>query len=98
MALDRFEELLSLLLDETASADEIAELAAMCREDAARLQEMRDHLQISDRLSQYESELRGESAFVESLASRVAATDRSDGFVRDVLQAAQEEAATMHQP
>ena len=83
----RFEELLSLLIDESASSDEIDELIVLCKEDPNKSRELREQLHLSDLLSQYESELRDENLFIESLSQRSLASDTSDSFVENLLKA-----------
>lgn len=88
MAMDRFEELLSLLIDDDISAEQLDELVELCRADSTKLDELRQHLSLSDRLSQYETELRSEQHFMDALELRARAASENDDFVSHVVAAA----------
>ncbi|TWT58079.1 FecR protein [Thalassoglobus neptunius] len=96
MPKNRFEELLSRLLDDDISDAEIAELVECISADPDRLQQLRDHLQISDRLSQYEDELRDQERFLSSLQVRAHAAEDSEGFVNQVVASAVHEEQIEH--
>ncbi|MEW4489925.1 LamG-like jellyroll fold domain-containing protein [Thalassoglobus sp. JC818] len=91
MSKNRFEELLSLILDDDLTDAEIAELVELISHDSARLQQLRDHLRISDRLSQYEDELRDQARFLSALEVRAHAAEDSEDFVNQVVASAAHE-------
>lgn len=86
----RFKELIALVLDDAASEKELDELVALARENDQNLQTLKDHLVVSDRLSQYEDLRRTEEKYLESLQTRIAAEDNSTDFIRSVLKASHE--------
>ncbi|QGJ68521.1 Iron dicitrate transport regulator FecR [Planctomycetales bacterium 10988] len=88
MSQARFEELLSLLLDDEVSGEQLDELVAMASQNPYQLQLLRTHLQLSDRLSQYEEELRSEERFLQSLTTRTQASQESISFIDQVLSSA----------
>lgn len=92
MARDRFEEVLGLLLDDDITREQLDELLAIAAADTTRLQQLRDHLMLSDRLSQYEDALRDEQRFLAALQVRAAASDESDNFVNQVVASIRGEA------
>ncbi|UUO09000.1 LamG domain-containing protein [Blastopirellula sp. J2-11] len=81
----RFYELLALLLDDAATDAELDELVAVITADPAKLAQLKDHLVLSDRLSQYEDTHRDAVRYVESLKTRARAERQSDGFVAAVI-------------
>ncbi|EAQ77058.1 LamG domain-containing protein [Blastopirellula marina] len=81
----RFDELLALLLDDVATVVELDELVAIITEDAVKLNQLKDHLVLSDRLSQYEDTRRDALRYVESLKTRARAESASDRFVEAVI-------------
>ncbi|CAE7374246.1 unnamed protein product, partial [Symbiodinium sp. CCMP2456] len=60
----RFKELIALVLDDAASEKELDELVALARENDQNLQTLKDHLVVSDRLSQYEDLRRTEEKYL----------------------------------
>jgi hypothetical protein len=98
MAQNRFEELLSLLLDDDVTAEQMDELTRMVSEDHALLTQLRQHLLMSDRLSQFEDELRSGDRFIDAVQFRIHAAEDSNHFVARVVASAQEEAAQQSKP
>ncbi|MEO1529272.1 MAG: LamG-like jellyroll fold domain-containing protein [Planctomycetota bacterium] len=90
MPQDRFDELLSLLLDEQIGPAELDELVEIASGDPHRLRLLREHLAISDRLSQYAEEMRSEDRFMASLESRSRAAEDADSFLSRVLASVRE--------
>ena len=90
MQKDRFEELLGQLLDDDIAAGQIDELVELVAADSQKLGELRKQLNLSDRLSQYEDELRSQQRFFVALATRTQATAENDGFVECVAASARE--------
>lgn len=88
MAQDRFEELLSILVDDEITADQLDELVEMVSAAPEKLQRLRDHLMMSDRLAQYEDVLRDEQRFLASLQVRAQASEENDNFVNQVVASA----------
>jgi len=86
----RFDELLALMLDDSISKSDLDELVALARENGENLQQLKDHLVLSDRLSQYEELRRAEARYLESLKTRVSADNSSAGFIQSVLKASHE--------
>ena len=84
---ERFEELLGLLLDEEISNEQLGELAKLIAEDADCLKELRRQLVTADQLSQYENEQRSAEAFIEGLKTRLGASEDSEKFVEQVMEA-----------
>ena len=93
MTQDRFEELLGQLLDDDMSAGQFDELVEIAAADPRRMQRLREHLTFSDRLSQYEDELRDEKRFLSALEVRAAAAEDSDDFVTQVMASVEGETA-----
>ena len=85
MAQNRFEELLSLLLDDDVTAEQLDELTRMVSEDDALLTQLRQHLLMSDRLSQFEDELRSGDRFIDAVQFRIHAAEDSNRFVARVV-------------
>lgn len=94
MSQDRFEELLSLLLDDDITAEQMDELSNVVAADARLLDRVREHLLMSDRLSQYEDELRSHELFVDALAVRVAADGDTSHFVDRVVASTREQSSS----
>ena len=61
MTQDHFEDLLGLLLDDDILAEQLDELVDIVAAAPLKLQRLRDHLTFSDRLSQYEDEMRDDA-------------------------------------
>ena len=93
MAQDRFEELLGLLLDDDVSAGQLDELVEIAAADPLKLQQVRDHLRFSDRLSQYEDEMRDEKRFLSATQVRAVAAEDTEDFVSQVVASVEDEAA-----
>ncbi len=89
MTMSRFDELVSMLLDDDLADEQIDELVAIVAEDPEKLQMLREHLSLSDRLSQYEDELRDDQRFLDALTLRVRTVDGSNDFVERVVASAQ---------
>lgn len=81
MATDRFDELMGLLLDDEIRQEQLDELVSICRNDPEKLLELKRHLEISDRLHQYETDARSSLRFTSALESRISAESESDDFV-----------------
>lgn len=92
MSHSRFEELLSLLLDDDVTAEQIDELAQLVSADDEFLTQLRQHLLMSDRLSQYEDDLRSDARFMDAVQVRIQAAEDSGAFVARVVASAQQEA------
>lgn len=90
MSDDRFEDLLGRLLDEELSPGELEELAELIAEDGGKRERLRMHLQMADRLSQYEDELRSADAFRNALDTRTRSESQDDDFVRRVMASARQ--------
>ena len=93
MIQDRFEELLGLLLDDDMSRDQLDELVEIVAADPLKLQRLREHLTFSDRLSQYEDEMRGEDRFLSALQVRAHAAEDTEDFVSHVVASINDETA-----
>ena len=91
MTQDRFEALLGLLLDDDMSRDQLDELVEIVAEDPLKLQRLREHLTFSDRLSQYEDEVRDEQRFLSALQVRAHAADDTEDFVSLVVASIKDE-------
>ena len=98
MSQKRFEELLSLLLDDDATTEQMDELTQIVSADEELLTQLRQHLLMSDRLSQYEDDLRSDHRFMDAVQVRIHAAEDSSRFSAQVLAAAQEEASGQSQP
>ena len=98
MAMERFDELLSLLIDGAVSPAETDELVEICRGDSSKLEKLRHHLDLSDRLSQYDSERRSEQRFMDTLELLASAEDDGDDFVARVLKSASNAPETRASP
>lgn len=93
MTQDRFEELLGQLLDDDMSREQLDELVEIVTADPFKLQRLREHLTFSDRLSQYEDEMRDEQRFLSALQVRAAAAEDTEDFVSQVVASVKDEAA-----
>ncbi len=93
MSQSRFEELLSLLLDDDVTTEQIDELTLIVSDDPEMLAQLRQHLLMSDRLSQYEDELRSDHRFMDAVQARIHAAEDSIGFVARVVASAKREAS-----
>ena len=71
MSDDRFEQLMSRLLDDELSVDELAELVNLIRDDTNRQHEVQLHLETAEMLAQSEDALRSSSLFIAALPSRI---------------------------
>ena len=93
MPQDRFEELLSLLLDDDVTAEQMDELTQIVSADEELLTQLRQHLLMSDRLSQYEDDLRSDDRFMDAVQVRIHAAEDSSQFVARVVASAHQEAS-----
>ena len=93
MTQDRVEELLGLLLDDDISGEQLDELVELVAADPLKLQRLREHLTFSDRLSQYEDELRSEERFLSALQVQTRAVEDTEDFVSQVVASIQDETA-----
>lgn len=93
MTPDRFEELLGLLLDDEIPTDQLDDLVEIVAADPLKLQRLREHLLFSDRLSQYEDEMRDEQRFLSALQVRAHAAEDTDDFVSQVVASVKDEVA-----
>ncbi len=96
MTQDRFEELLGLMLDDDISVDQLDELVEVVAADPLKLQRLREHLIFSDRLSQYEDEIRDEQRFLSALQVRAYADKDTDDFVNQVVASVKDETVGRH--
>ncbi|MEO2017893.1 MAG: FecR family protein [Fuerstiella sp.] len=80
MGEDRFEELLSRLLDDKLSSDELAELIDLSKRSPERQQELQAQLEAAELLAQSEDALRKSALFVAAVGSKI----DEDSFVSDV--------------
>ena len=93
MTQDRFEELIGLLLDDDISGDKLDELVEIASADPLKLELLREHLNFSDRLSQYEDELRSEERFQSALQVQTLAMEDTEDFLSQVVSSIQHETA-----
>lgn len=91
MTQNRFDELLGLLLDDDLSSEQLDELVEIAVADPLKQQRLREHLMFSDRLSQYENEMRDEQRFLSALQVRARAAEDTDDFVSQVVKAVEHE-------
>ena len=98
MSQKRFEELLSLLLDDDVTSEQMDELAQIVSADEALLTQLRQHLLMSDRLSQYEDDLRSGDRFMDAVQVRINAAEDSSQFVARVVASAHQEASGQSRP
>jgi len=98
MSQDRFEELLSLLLDDDVTAEQMDELTQIVSADEELLTQLRQHLLMSDRLSQYEDDLRSDDRFTDAVQVRIRAAEDSSQFVARVVASAHQEASGQSRP
>ena len=80
MKMDRFEELLSGLLDDELSTDEMEELVGLAKDDLGRQLEIQRQLEAAELIALSEDELRDASVFVSAIQNRVG----GDPFVSHV--------------
>lgn len=85
LPLGRFNELIQLLLDDDISATQMQELTEIAASDEALLTHLQQCLLVSDRLSQYEDQLRSDTRFMDSLYVRIGADADSAEFVNQVV-------------
>lgn len=100
MPQDRFDELVSLLLDEEIQSAQLEELVEIVSGDPQQLQLLRQHLAISDRLSQFADEMRSEERFMASLEARSKAAEDSDSFLSRVFASVRDDeggAGSLHE-
>ena len=93
MTQDRFEELVGVLLDDDISRDQLDELVKIATTDAVKQQRLREPLIFSDRLSQYEDEIRGEERFLSALQVRAHAAEDTEDFLSQVVASIHEESS-----
>ena len=92
MAQERFEELIGLVLDDDATVAQLDELFGIVSADALKLEDLRAHLLVSDRLEQYEHELREDGRFLSALQTRIHAANSSNDFMKQVAASIEGEA------
>lgn len=97
MTQNRFEELLGLMLDDDISPNQLDELVETITIDPSKLKQLRDHMMLSDHLSQYEDELRDEARFLAALEAREQASDDAEAFVRRVAASVIDESENSRQ-
>lgn len=98
MSQNRFEELLGLLLDDEITEELMAELMRLVSVDDELLLQLRLHLLMSDRLSQYEDDLRSDDRFMDAVRFRVQSAEDSNAFVAQVVASAHQEASDQLKP
>lgn len=86
---NHLDELIGLLLDDSINETQVNELVAIISDDAAALQQLREQLLLSDRLSQYEDDLRSEASFLAAIETRLVASESGGKFISDVLRSAE---------
>lgn len=86
-----FQRLLQQLLDDEATADQLAQLTALATDHPERLAAISRHLLMSDQLSQYEDELRSEERFQAAVATRLEAATDERRFIDRVVSSARSE-------
>ncbi len=86
----RFEELLSLLLDDALDAEQAAELARLVEAVPEFSAALRVQLQMDAALTQYESPSHSADAFARAMAARFEAEQDGEAFVAKVIQRAAE--------
>lgn len=89
-----FEQLLQRLLDDEISENELQTLIELAGTSSERLESLQIQLIMSDRLSQYEDELRSEERFLAAMEVRLRAASDEGTFVNRVLTSAQEVSET----
>ncbi|TWU44238.1 FecR protein [Novipirellula aureliae] len=92
MSKNRFDELLHLLLDDDITAAQMDELTEIVSDDRELLTRLRQHLSMSDRLSQYEDPLRNADRFMDALKVRLNANEDTGRFFEQVMASARDEA------
>ncbi|MGY8766851.1 MAG: LamG-like jellyroll fold domain-containing protein [Pirellulales bacterium] len=93
---NQLDELIGLLLDDTINETQVNELVAIISHDPAALQQLREQLILSDRLSQYEDELRTEASFIAAVETRLVASESGSQFISDVIRST--ESPKLNQP
>jgi len=83
---ERFNELLSRLLDGEPTPEEWDELTALAQEDPALLEEIRSHLETAEWISLAEDELRTPARFLATVQSRLGFENAVGGRFRSVFQ------------
>ena len=84
-----FELLLQRLLDDDITTEQLQRLTELTTAHNDRLDMLRQHLVMSDQLSQYEDELRSEARFQAAVTTRRHAADDASGFIDRVVSSAQ---------
>ncbi|MBK1876056.1 LamG-like jellyroll fold domain-containing protein [Pelagicoccus mobilis] len=92
----RFKELLGLLLDDEIDATEISELANLVKENQDYSKELREQLEMSERISQYENPTRASSTFSYRVEAAVDAEESADDFISKVVQLSDETDRSNH--
>lgn len=93
-----FERLLQWLLDDEATREQIDRLAELARGNPRRIHQISTHLLMSDRLSQYEDELRSEQRFQAAIATRLEAASDEGRFIERVVSSARTQADDTDSP
>lgn len=93
MSLNRFDELLHRLLDDEVTEAQMDELTKIVSADEQLLRQLRQHLSMSDRLSQYEGGLRSDDRFLDALQVRLSTDTDTGRFVEQVIASASDEAS-----
>ncbi|MDB4614778.1 hypothetical protein OAH18_03705 [bacterium] len=91
MTENQFEHLLQLLLDDDITTEQLDELTRLASADDEMVKQLRQHLAISDRLSQFENQLRSEDRFVDALKVRLKADGDTSRFLDKVLASTRED-------
>ncbi|PHR90003.1 MAG: iron dicitrate transport regulator FecR [Blastopirellula sp.] len=86
---NHLDELIGLLLDDSIDETQINELVAIISDDSAALQQLREQLILSDRLSQYEDDLRSEASFLAAIETRLVASESGSQFISNVIRSAE---------
>ena len=79
----RFEELISQLLDQELTPDELSQLVELVKDNPDRQQELQDQLETAELLAQSEDDLRSSSLFIAAVQSQMG----DDPFVTSVRSA-----------
>lgn len=94
-----FNELLSRLVDDSLTPEEVEALASFLKEHPEFVPEVRSHLKLADLISQEYDPSRSGISFMKSLETRSVAEDTADEFVRDtVAEAIKEEKQRIRTP
>ena len=86
---ERFDELLSLLLYEEISLEQLEELTQLISEDTDCLEELHRQLVAADYLPQHENGQRSAEVLFDSLKTRLEAVEGSEKFVEQVMETVQ---------